>query len=183
MKRREFDQSFDVDDSRRRPDFESMYSIRIRGTQERILHQLGKFGDPDREYLKPRMVNVHRTAGKANHVGCTVQYDLPLRLLSFGAVLESITEQPRLVYRVKDGFAKGGVLIFDLKEVRPGVVLLSTYVGFSFPRPRNFVKRAAWTAFRFAFPGFVHDVVWNHSLCKIKDLVETEDGPPGPEAA
>ena len=27
----------------------------------------------------------------------------------------------------------------------------------------------------FAFPGFVHDVMWNHSLCKLKDLVETEE--------
>ncbi len=174
-KRREFDDIFGIDEREGRPDFESMYSIRIRGTVERILHQLGKFGDRDRQYLHPRMVDVHRTAGKANHLGSIIQYDLPLKLLSFSVVLECVVEGHRLVYRVKDGFAKGGVLIFDLKEDRPGVVLLSTYVGFSFPRPRNPVKRAAWYAFRLAFPGFVHDVVWNHSLCKIKDLVETEE--------
>jgi hypothetical protein len=174
-KRREFDNACDADDSKRRPDFESMYSIRIRGTRERILHQLGKFGDPDREYLWPRMVNVHRTSGGANQLGSVVQYDLPFGLLSFGVILECVTEQPRLVYRVRDGFAAGGVLIFDLKEIRPGVVLLSIYVGFSFPRPQNPLKRVAWHAFRLAFPGFVHDVVWNHSLCKIKDLVETEE--------
>ncbi|NQU25588.1 MAG: hypothetical protein HQ567_30245 [Candidatus Nealsonbacteria bacterium] len=38
----------------------------------------------------------------------------------------------------------------------------------------NMTVGAAWYAFGLAFPGFVHDVVWNHSLCKIKDLVETE---------
>ena len=173
-KRLEFDDTFDVDDCRRRPDFESMYSIRIRGTSEQILYQLGKFGDRDRQYLHPRMVDVHRTSGKANQLGSTVQYDLPLRLLSFSVIMECVFEGRRLVYRVRDGFAEGGVLIFDLKEVRQGVTLLSTYVGFSFPRPRNPFKRAAWYAFRLAFPGFVHDVVWNHSLCKIKDLVETD---------
>ena len=69
-------------------------------------------------------------------------------------------------------------LIFDIKEIREGVFLLSVYVGFSFPRPRNLIKRAAWYAFRIAFPGFVHDVLWNHSLCKLKDVVETEGDPP-----
>ena len=177
-KRREFDDTFDVGDRGRRPDFESMYSIRIRGTSERILHQLGRFGDRDRRYLRPRMVDVHRTSGGANDLGSTVQYDLPFRPLSFGVTLECIVKGRRLVYRVRDGFAAGGVLIFDLKEVRQGVMLLSTYVGFSFPRPRNPVKKAAWYAFRLAFPGFVHDVVWNHSLCKIKDLVETEEESP-----
>lgn len=174
-KRRQFDDVFDADDPQRRPDFESMYSIRIRGTREQILHQLGKFGDRDRQYLWPRMVKVHRTEGKANQLGSVVQYDLPLRLLSFSVLLECVTEKRRLVYRVMDGFARGGVLIFDLKEIRQGVFLLSTYVGFSFPRPPNPIKRLAWLAFRLAFPGFVHDVVWNHSLCKLKDLVETED--------
>ncbi|MCP4303899.1 MAG: hypothetical protein GY788_03260, partial [bacterium] len=164
---------------KRRPDFESMYSIRIRGTREQILHQLGKFRDPDREYLWPRMVNVHRTKGRPNHLGSVIQYELPFRLLSFSVILECIIEQRRLVYRVRGGFAEGGVLIFDLKEVREDVFLLSIYVGFSFPRPSNPIKRSAWWAFRMAFPGFVHDVVWNHSLCKIKDLVETERGDAG----
>ena len=124
------------------------------------------------------MINVHQTTGEANHLGSVIQYDLPFGLLSFGVILERVVDGRRLLYRVKDGFAKGGVLVFDLKEDHPGVVLLSIYVGFSFPRPRNPVKRAAWFAFRLAFPGFVHDVVWNHSLCKIKDLVETEGEPP-----
>jgi hypothetical protein len=173
-KRQEFDETFDVDDLQIRPDFESMYSIRIRGTREQILHQLGKFGDPDRKYLKPRMINVHRTEGKANHLGSTIQYDLPWGLLSFNVSLECVIEPWRLVYRIRNGFAEGGVLIFDLKEIRKGVILLSVYVGFSFPKQRNPIKKAAWWAFRLAFPGFVHDVVWNHSLCKIKDIVETE---------
>lgn len=177
-KRREFDDAFDEEHRQRRPDFESMYSIRIRGFPERIFHQLGKFGDEDRRYLKPRMVKVHRTSGAANQLGSVVQYDLPFRWLSFSVILECVVDRRRLVYRVRDGFAAGGVLIFDLKEIRKGVFLLSTYVGFSFPRPNNPIKRAVWFAFRFAFPGFVHDVVWNHSLCKLKDLVEMEEKEP-----
>ena len=29
-----------------------------------------------------------------------------------------------------------------------------------------------WFLFRLLFPGFVHDVIWNHSLCRLKSLVE-----------
>lgn len=177
-KRADFDDVLGMADTRRRPHFESMYSIRIRGSRERILHQLGKFGDRDRQFLRPRMVDVHRTSGEANQLGSVIQYDLPLPLLSFSVILERVVPQQRLVYRIRDGFAEGGALIFDVKEIREGVFLLSVYVGFSFPRPRNPIKRAAWYAFRIAFPGFVHDVLWNHSLCKLKDVVETEDDPP-----
>ena len=151
---------------------------KIKEAREQILYQLGKFGDHDRQYLTPRMVKVHRTVGNANEVGSIIQYDLPFRFLSFGIVLERVLEDRYLVYRIRDGFAKGGVLIFDISEIRKGVFLLSTYVGFSFPKPRNPLKRLAWWVFKLAFPGFVHDVVWNHALCKLKDLVETRGGNP-----
>jgi len=29
-----------------------------------------------------------------------------------------------------------------------------------------------WRGARFLFPGFVHDVVWNHALCTMKEDVE-----------
>ena len=53
---------------------------------------------------------------------------------------------------------------------------MTIYVAFNFPRRKNPFKRLAWYLFRLAFPGFVHDVLWNHSLCKLKHLVELEGG-------
>jgi len=180
-KRRHFTQVIDIEGPGQRPEFESMYSIKIRGTQEAILRQLGKFGDQDRQFFRPRAVNVHRTAGQPNEVGSIVRYGLPLRWLAFSIFLERNIEERCLIYRVKGGFAKGGVLVFEIDQVRKGLHLLSIYVGFSFPRPKNPLKRAAWLVFKLAFPGFVHDVIWNHSLCKLKDLVENEAQPGDPE--
>lgn len=40
--------------------------------------------------------------------------------------------------------------------------LLSIYVGFNFPK--NF--------FNYLFPAYIHDVLWNFSLCQLKEVVE-----------
>ncbi len=156
------------------PEFERMYSIRIKADEARILHQLGKFGDSDRQYFTPRLIHVHRTAGNANEVGNTIRYDLFLRWLSFSVVLEKVVAARYLLYRVCSGFAQDGILAFDIDQEK-GRCLLTIYVTFNFPSSRSPFKRLAWGLFRLVFPAFAHDVLWNHSLCKIKNLVEVED--------
>ena len=159
----------------RPPEFEKMYSIRIKADGARILHQLGQFGDDDRRYFTPRTVHVHRTAGNPNEVGSTIQYDVLGRRLSFSLVLEKVVGSHYLLYRVRDGFARGGVLVFDIGRALNGGCLLSIYVAFDFPRRGGSLKRLAWRLFRWSFPAFVHDVLWNHSLCKLKHLVEFDE--------
>ncbi|MDP6544938.1 MAG: hypothetical protein QGH60_13170 [Phycisphaerae bacterium] len=173
-KRHHFAEIVDIEGPGKRLEFESMYSIEIRGSREAILRQVGRFGDSDREYLRPRMVNVHRISGQPNEVGSVIEYGLPFRWLNFSIVLERIIDQRQVIYRVMSGFAKGGVLVFEISPVREGICLLSTYVGFSFPKPKNPLRWIAWRMFKLAFPGFVHNVIWNHSLCSIKHLVEHE---------
>lgn len=165
-----------------RPQFERMYTIRVKADEARIFRQLGGFGDDDREYLTPRMVRVHRTSGEANEVGSTIRYDVVFPQLSFSIVLQKVVEERYLLYRVRDGFAQGGVLAFDIDHKRPGGRFLTIYVAFDFPNGNGLVGRFGWTVFRRAFPAFVHDVIWNQSLCKLKQLVESEtggDGSPG----
>jgi len=157
-----------------RPDFERVYSIRIKADRKDILHQLGKFGDADRQYLRPRMIDIYRTTGDANEVGSTIRYDVLCRRLSFSVVLEKVLGSRYLLYRIQNGFAQGGVLAFDVDCEETGVCLLSIYVAFDFPRRRNPLKRVFWRLFRWIFPAFVHDVAWNHSLCKIKHLAESD---------
>lgn len=156
------------------PDVERMYSIRVRSTPARILRELGRFGDPDRQFFRPRFVDVRRVAGEPNRVGCRVRYKLPFPRLSFQVELVSVEPGRRLVYRVLDGFARGGLLLFELDRCQPKCHLLSIYVGFNFPRGRNVIQRLLWRVFAIFFPGFAHDVVWNHSLCQLKHLIESQ---------
>jgi hypothetical protein len=153
------------------PHVERMFSIRIRAGEDSILRQLGAFGDLDREYFKPRFIKIRRTSGLPNEVGTTIRYEVPLGL-SFNLGLTRVAEGRYLLYRILDGFGRGGVFAFDIDELKPGVNLLTTYVGFDFPRGTGVFSRVAWMLMRRFFPRFAHDVVWNHSLCKIKQLAE-----------
>lgn len=177
-KRGDFERGSGIPALRQAPQFERMYSIKIKAGQGRIFGELGKFGDRDRQYFKPRLVEVHRTAGLPNELGSSVKYDVAFRPLSFSVVLEKAEGQRFLLYRVVDGFARGGVLIFDIDEVGEDVCLLSIYVSFDFYEGRSLLSRCARALFRLFFPAFVHDVIWNHSLCKLKHVIEAEEGPP-----
>lgn len=170
---------FGVSPPERPPQMERMYSIRIKADATAILRQLGKFGDPDREYFTPRFIQVQRTAGAPNAVGSTIRYNVTPSWLSFTVVLEKVVQERYLLYRVADGFARGGVLAFDIDRVRPGVSLLTIYVAFDFPRGTGPLGRLGWRLGRFIFPAFLHDVLWNHSLCAIKHLTELDQGDQG----
>jgi hypothetical protein len=174
-KRREIIDVLGIEPFQRSPEFERMYSIRIKADEARIHHQLGKFGDTDRQYFTPRFIRVHRTAGNANEVGNTIRYHVFLQGLSCSVALEKVVAARYLLYRVCDGFAKGGILAFDIDREKGGS-LLTIFVAFNFPTSKSPFKRLAWRLFRLVFPAFLHDVLWNHSLCKIKHLVEAEDG-------
>ena len=60
------------------PDFERMYWIKIRGSEEKIMEELAKFGQPDARFLKLRIVDMRQTEGTANQVGSVIRYRVPL---------------------------------------------------------------------------------------------------------
>jgi flavin-dependent dehydrogenase len=174
-KRQEISVQLNLQQLRGSLDFERMYSIQIKAEKECILEQLGRFGGRDMEYFQPRLVRVQRVSGRPNEVGTTICYDTPFGFLAFTLKLEGFWREEYLLYRVQNGFARGGVLVFDVKKKREGVFILSIYVAFNMPRGSGILKRLYWATFRRLFPGYVHDVLWNHSLCKIKDIVERDE--------
>lgn len=159
----------------RPPEVERMYSIKVKAAEATVFRELGRFGDSDRAYFTPRMVKVRRISGEANEVGCTIRYDNIIPWLSFSVVLQKVVEERYLLFRVRDGFAQGGVLAFDIDRKKPGGGFLTIYVAFDFPKGESPVGRFGWYLFKLAFPGFVHDVLWNQSLCRLKQLVEVEE--------
>ena len=172
-KREEFINNLNLVQLKTPLDLEKMYSIRIKANKYRILHLLELFGDKDMEYFQSRMIRVQRTSGDMNEIGSKIRYSLPIKFLSFSLKLERIVGERYVVYRVSDGFAKGGILVFNIEEIKEDVFLLSIYVGFHFPQRKNILDRLFWFLFKLIFPRYLHDVLWNHSLCKIKDIAET----------
>ncbi len=80
-----------------------------------------------------------------------------------------------MAYRVRDGVARGGVLLFEVEQNGNEICNLSIYVAFQFARGGTLFTRPLWWVFRRLFPSFVHDVLWNHSLCQLKNLAEAEE--------
>lgn len=157
-----------------KPEFERMYTIRIAAPRGRVLHHLQRFGEPDRGFLKPAWVRIRRVAGPPDKPGCVIRYEVMNRHFRFNLVLEQLAGGHLLVYRVTNGFARGGVLIFEIEELPENVCALSIYVAFDFERGTHWVQRPFWWLFRLLFPDFVHDVIWNHSLCQLKDVIEKD---------
>ena len=59
-----------------------------------------------------------------------------------------------------------------LRPTRDGNRRLCIYAAFDYKKGKGLASRIMWRSARFLFPEFVHDVVWNHALCTMKEDVE-----------
>lgn len=162
------------------PEFERMYAIKIRSGCGSVFEEIGKFGDDAQQFFRPRMIRVRRLRGESLQTGNHLQYDVIIKQLNFIAVLEYYKPDGIIVYRLVSGFPSGGVLIFDIEPAAEHISILSIYVAFNFPRGKGLFSRMSRRLFRFFFPAYLHDVLWNHSLCKLKDIVENGNNVPMP---
>lgn len=154
-------------------EFESMYSIQIKAQKGKIVKFLGKFGDEDMPYFRPRLIKVQRTVGSGNELNSVIRYRTPLNLFDFDIRLQTVLADNYFIYRVLNGFAKGGVLIFNIETINKNIYSLYIYVGFNFAQGRGCWQKIWNKMLKIFFPGYMHDVLWNHSLCKLKECVET----------
>jgi flavin-dependent dehydrogenase len=154
------------------PEFERMYAIKIRGSEEEIMEEMAKFGQPHAKFVHPRFFDIRQIQGVPNQVGSVIRYRVPL--LGLGTILR-LTKRvgfQTLLYQVDERLVDHGKIIFDVAPTKDGNRRLSIYAAFDYKRGKGFASGVMWKAARLFFPGFVHDVVWNHALCTIKEEVE-----------
>jgi hypothetical protein len=77
-----------------------------------------------------------------------------------------------LLYQVDERLSDHGKLIFNVAPTKDGNSQLAIYAAFDYKRGKGLASRVLWKGLRMLFPEFVHDVVWNHALCSIKEEVE-----------
>ncbi len=167
------------------PGFERMYAIKIRGTDAEIMEQLAKYGQPDARFLKIRFIHATQTRGTPNQPGSVIQYRFPLLGLSAELVLNKRVRNETLLYDADNGLVDGGRLIFSISPTGDGNRRLAIYAAFDYKKGTHMASRLFWKTGQRLFPEFVHDVVWNHALCTIKEEVEQSHGKPefGPVSA
>jgi hypothetical protein len=154
------------------PGFERMYAIKIRGSEQEIMDELARFGHPDARFLDLRFVEVRRIQGESNQVGSVILYRAPLAGFSAELRLTKRVGLETLLYQLDGRLADRGKLIFNVAPTKDGNSKLSIYAAFDYKKGHGFADRVLWGVARVLFPGFVHDVVWNHALCTIKEEVE-----------
>jgi flavin-dependent dehydrogenase len=154
------------------PDFERMYVIKIRSSEQEIMDELARFGHHDAPFLDLRFVEIRRIQGNPNETGSVIRYRVPL--VGFGVELRltRMIRSETLLYELDGRFADHGKLIFNVAPTRDGNSRLSIYAAFDYKKGHGLPGRVLWGVVRVLFPGFVHDVVWNHALCTIKEDVE-----------
>jgi flavin-dependent dehydrogenase len=154
------------------PDCERMYVIKIRGSGEEIMEELAKFGHPKARFLKLRLVEVRQIQGVPNQVGSVIRYRIPLVGLRAELRLTKRVGFESLLYQVDERLSDHGKLIFNVAPTKDGNSRLAVYAAFDYKRGKGFASRVLWKGIRGLFPEFLHDVVWNHALCSIKEEVE-----------
>jgi len=154
------------------PDFERMYVIKIRGSEEEIMEELAKFGQPHARFVRLRFVDIRQVEGVPNQVGSAIRYKIPFVGLGAKLRLTKRVGFETLLYQVDERLVDHAKLIFNVAPTRDGNRRLAIYTAFDYKKGKGFAGRVLWTGARLLFPGFVHDVVWNHALCTIKEEVE-----------
>jgi hypothetical protein len=136
------------------------------------MDELARFGRPDARFLDLRFVEVRRIEGESNEVGSVIRYRVPLAGLRAELRLTRRVGWETLLYQLDGRLADNGKLIFNIAPAKDGNRRLSIYAAFDYKKGHGMAGRVLWGVARVLFPGFVHDVVWNHALCTIKEEVE-----------
>lgn len=144
----------------------------IHGVDDEILQELANYGRPDARFVKLRFIHLRHVLGVPNRVGSVIRYMIPLAQLGAELQLTRKVGRQALLYRADERLVDHGKLIFDIASTKDCNRRLAVYAAFDYKVGANAVSRARWKLFRSLFPEFVHDIVWNHALCTIKEEVE-----------
>lgn len=157
------------------PGFERLYAIKIKAPASRIFTELGKFGDDTRNYMKLRFIAIVRIEGLPNQPGSIIRYRLRFLPITVDMKLKQVMPEKFLYYEVSEKFADRGKLVFEIKPTEDGNNRLVIYTAYDFKKGKGVFSKIFWWFFRLVFPAFIHDVVWNHALCSIKEVAELKD--------
>ncbi len=155
-------------------DFERMYVIKIRGSKRMIIEELAKFGGTEARFLNLRIIKVQRIRGVPNQIGSVIRYSIPFIGIRTELRLLERSGFRTLLYRLDERLTDNGILAFSVSPTKDGNNKLTIYAAFDYKRGKSRISRIIWRSARALFPKFVHDVVWNHALCTIKEEIEQQ---------
>ena len=162
----------------RSSEFERMYTIKIRGSEQEIMEELANFGRPAASFVNLRFVSVRQIRGVPNQIGSMIRYRIPFFGLSSEMQLTKRVGFETMLYQVDERLVDKGKLVFNVAPAKDGNRRLAIFTSFQYKKGKGIASQLLWEGVRLLFPEFVHDIVWNHALCTIKEDVERKHASP-----
>ena len=125
--------------------------------------------------MRLRFVEIMQKTGLSNQLGSIIRYKIKFLPVWMDMKLTRIIPDEVLYYEVSERYADRGKLIFEIKSTEDGNNRLVIYTSFDYKKGKRMAAKIFWWFVRLLFPAFVHDVVWNHALCSIKQDVELSE--------
>ena len=152
-----------------------LYGIDIKQDSHKVLKVLHRFGETDRPFLTPRMVVIQRRQGCLAEENATIDYRIFGGLIRFAVVQVPSGDPYILQFKVKGGFAHDGDFLFSISPTRRDHTRLSVLLSFDYPAGSRPVEAIFWRLFALLFPDSIHEIIWNHALCELKQASEKLD--------
>ena len=152
-----------------------MYSIDVKRGPDKLLKVLHQFGEDKRLFLKPRMLDIRRREGSFFDENLVVDYRVFGGLIRF-TIAEIATGDPHTIhFKVCGSFSHAGDFLFRIDHVGKGDSRLTVLLSFDYPKGSNPMEAVFWKLFALLFPQSIHEIIWNHALCELKQAAEQLD--------
>jgi hypothetical protein len=152
-----------------------LYGIDIKQGPETMLKLLHTLGEPGRPFLTPRMVIIQRRHGSFANEDVIIDYRIFGDLIRFSICQIPTCDSHHIHFKVHGGFADDGDFIFSVDQTARGHSRLSVLLSFDYPAGSNPVEVIFWKMFAMLFPQSIHEIIWNHALCELKQVAEQPD--------
>lgn len=152
-----------------------LYGIDIKRKIDKILQVLHQFGERERPFLNPRMVSIRRREGSFANEDIVVDYRILGGLIRFSVVQIPSGDPSTIHMKVKGGFADGGDFLFNIGDSARNQSRLSVLLSFDYPKGGSPIEAVYWQLFAWLFPQSIHEIIWNHALCELKQAIEQSD--------
>jgi hypothetical protein len=119
------------------PGFERMYAIKIRGSEEEVMEELAKLGQPDARFANLRFLDLRQIRGVPNEIGSAIRYTIPFFGLSSEMQLTQKVGSATLLYQVDERLVNHGKLIFSVAPTKDGNRRLAIYASFEYKKAKG----------------------------------------------
>ena len=154
-----------------RLDFASIHAISIAAPAATVFAELGTFGNLECRFFRLNLIWIEHVRGRPNETGAEIRYRLDCTPLRVSLRLGQVIPNHLLVYDADEKLARDGRLVLAIFPEGERCHLV-VYSVFNFKRGQGLVSRSFWGLFRGLFPRWLHDVVWTHAMCCLKDDLE-----------